>query len=223
MSAHRVVFSNFETFCSPFFASSLHLQSLLSLLPMAEEMETQVADTVPEAAAASSEPGMASHAEAHPDEKKTPNLQREETRGCQWRFREFEKTAPGRVRGKQFSCRHCLTLQTMLYRNLGPVSQQQWSEGARKSFFKKAGEKDLAGHGWPVVRSLLVEILTIEHIDSKGSKVEAKSLPLKVWMAKGWEESVVTQYPAEKCEKRGQLYAVPVRSDVWKKQPQATP
>ena len=43
------------------------------------------------------------------------------------------------------------------------------------------------------------------------NKVKAKSLPLSVWLAKGYEESGVKQYPAEEDPHLGQLYAVPVK------------
>ena len=135
---------------------------------------------------------------------------------CNMCRRNFPKAAPGRAKGKQWSCRHCLSLQTMLYRNMGPMQHQDWTEDSKANFFRRAAAKELAGAKWETVRTLLTDCLTVQHLEERGAEVNAESLPLSVWITKGYEAEAVKQFPAEKCPKLGQLYAIPVRTDTWK-------
>ena len=135
---------------------------------------------------------------------------------CSMCRRSFPTAAPGRAKGKQWACRHCLSLQTMLYRKLGPMEHQDWTQESKANFFRRAADKNLAGRDSPVVRTLLTDCLTVRHLEERGAEVNAESLPLSVWVTKGYSEDAVKQFPAEECPKLGQLYSIPVRKDTWR-------
>ena len=54
---------------------------------------------------------------------------------------------PGRLKGKTFQCRPCLTLQSLLYRNVGAGTLDKWTQDQKKDFFRKAGATAPDDHG----------------------------------------------------------------------------
>ena len=125
---------------------------------------------------------------------------------CKLCTRQLPEGSPGRVFGKQWCCRHCLSLESLLYRNLGSVEQQGWTTQGRADFFKKSVETMSTGrYSWETVRTLVVEVQTEERVREQINKVRAKALPLNVWVAKGYEEAAVKKFPSEECPNLGTL------------------
>eukprot|EP00435_Cladocopium_sp_Y103_P032577 s2802_g8.t1 len=112
---------------------------------------------------------------------------------CKLCTRQLPAGSPGRVCGKQWCCRHCLSLESLLYRNLGAAEQQGWTTQGRSDFFKKSADTMSTGrYSWETIKTLVVEIQTEERVREQINKVRAKALPLAVWIAKGYEESAET-------------------------------
>ena len=135
---------------------------------------------------------------------------------CKLCCRTLPSTAPGRVKGKTWTCRHCLTLETLLYRHLGSSEAQGWSVDARNDFFRRSTSLEVAGLNWATVKTLIVECQATRFIKEQSNQVTAKSLPLSVWVRKGWTEEAVKQDPSEEDPHQGTLYAVPVKSTTMK-------
>ena len=139
-------------------------------------------------------------------------------RACDQCFRRFDSVAKGRVSGKQtWTCRHCLTLQTMLYRNLGTEKEIGWGPQARAAFFKQAAELDTGNsrYTWETVRSVLIEVKTKRHMEERSTKVFSEALPKSVWLQRGYLAEDVEKHPSEQDEKFGVLYSLPVKSHTW--------
>ena len=132
--------------------------------------------------------------------------------------RTLEEGAPGRTEGARFKCRACLTLETLLYRNLGRGSWQGFTMAERQGFFAKcrADQDDLGkGHSWQTVRSVLVTRLSHQHLREQSQEVQTESLPLSVWLSRGWPEELVKSCPTHKEPMFGdtELYTVPTRME----------
>ena len=108
---------------------------------------------------------------------------------CSLRRRALPAKTKGRVKGKSFACRHCLTLQTLLYRNVGPGVLQRLSSLEKQRFYARSVEKAPdSRYAWQTVRSGLVSRMVAAKLEEKEYKVQAEELPLKVWLQRGWEE-----------------------------------
>ena len=66
------------------------------------------------------------------------------------------------------------------------------------------------------MKTLIVECQATRLIKEQSNKVTAKSLPLSVWVKKGWSEEAVKQFPSEQDANMGTLYAVPIKSTTMK-------
>ena len=141
----------------------------------------------------------------------TPSEEKPTCVVCKLCVRALPDSAPGRYRGKSWTCRHCLSLETMLYRHIGGTEKQGWTVESRGDFFKKAASLETSAFTWETVRTMIIDTQATRHVKEQINKVKAKSLPLSVWVAKGYEESAVKQFPAETDPHLGQLYAVPVK------------
>ena len=130
---------------------------------------------------------------------------------CKLCSRVLPTTAGGRVKGKTWTCRHCLSLETLLYRNLGSSDRQGWSVESKTDFFKKAASLEIGNYTWATVKTMVVETQATRLVKEQSNKVSAQSLPLGVWLKQGWEEEHVKKFPAEEDPILGQLYAVPVK------------
>ena len=137
-------------------------------------------------------------------------------RACKLCKRELPASAPGRLVGKQWTCRHCLSMETLLYRHLGPADQQGWSAAGRDDFFRKSARLETGNYRWETVRTMVIECQTVERVREEGNKVKAKALPMDVWLAKGYAREAVLQFPSGDCPILGPLYAVPVKETTLK-------
>ena len=136
---------------------------------------------------------------------------------CQLCRRVCSPDEPGRAKVATFSCRTCLTLQTCLYRNVGPASMKDFSMEERRDFYVKCGESPLdSRYKWTTIRSVLLTKMISRHMTETAIEVTAESLPLKVWTTRGWDEEAVKACPSTEDTKLGTLYAVPTRKDVWR-------
>ena len=54
---------------------------------------------------------------------------------------------PGRLKGKTFQRRPRLTVQSVLYRNVGAGTLDKWTQDQKKDFFRKAGATAPDDHG----------------------------------------------------------------------------
>ena len=136
---------------------------------------------------------------------------------CKLCRRTLPAGASGRTKGKTWQCRTCLSLKTMLYRNLGSGALDEWTVSEKESFFKKAASTCPGGqYDWSTVRTCVVQTQTKSRVEEKGSSVVAEALPMGVWLKRGYEQAAVEAFEDTICPHLGQLYAVPVRSDVWR-------
>ncbi len=62
---------------------------------------------------------------------------------CKLCHRHLPAGSNGRLRGKHWTCRHCLNMETLLHRHLGHANQQGWSVESKADFFKKAATENL--------------------------------------------------------------------------------
>ena len=109
------------------------------------------------------------------------------------------------------------TVQTVLYRNVGPGVLQRLSSLEKQKFYARSVEKAPdSRYAWQTVRSGLVSRVVAAKLEEKEYKVQAEELPLKVWLQRGWEEESVLNCPSREDEKLGVLYSVPVRVDTWR-------
>ena len=138
---------------------------------------------------------------------------------CALCSRTHPEGAPGRTEGSRFQCRQCLSLQTMLYRNVGSGALRDFSTPERQQFYAKCHEECPGqGYEWKTVRSVLVSRMVTRQLTEAGVGVETESLPLSVWLSRGWEESVVRSCPCHKEQELGgtEVFAVPIRKDWWR-------
>ena len=141
-----------------------------------------------------------------------------ECRHCKMCLRTLPATTPGRVKGKTWQCRTCLSLHSMLYRNLGPGVLEEWNEEQKRSFFQKGVASCPAqdNTSWETVRTCVVQVQTKARLEESGSQVVSESLPMGVWLQRGFDKEAVENFADSRCPKLGQLYSVPVRSDIWR-------
>ena len=66
---------------------------------------------------------------------------------CKLRRRDLPKDTPGRLKGKTFQRRPRLTVQSLLYRNVGAGTLDKWTQDQKKDFFRKAGATAPDDHG----------------------------------------------------------------------------
>ena len=126
----------------------------------------------------------------------------------------------GRVHGG-FTCHTCLAADKALRRNLGHKSEvQEFSKEEAMEFFRKVKEAKEESPGkrlqWHTLRATLIHHATQRQITEFKSDVECAALPLSVYLAQGWEESVVKSCPSVFNETLGiQTYKVPVQHETW--------
>lgn len=137
-------------------------------------------------------------------------------RTCRLCHRELPADTKGRVKGKTFQCRSCLTLTTLLYRNQGPGTLDRWSAEQKVKFFQRCAACVDERVSWETVRSVVIETETHSRVQQKVTQVTQESLPLGVWLQRGYTEQAVLQFATEEDPKLGQLYAVPVQADIWR-------
>ena len=126
----------------------------------------------------------------------------------------------GRVHGG-FTCHTCAAADRALRRNLGDSSEvQEFSKAEAIEFFRKVKEAKEESPGkrlqWQTWRATLIHHATQRQITEFKSDVECAALPLSVYLAQGWEESVVKSCPSVFNETLGiQTYKVPVQHETW--------
>ena len=126
----------------------------------------------------------------------------------------------GRLHGS-FVCHTCLAADKALRRNLGDRTEiQAFSKEETYTFFRKAREAKEESVGkrldWPTLRATLIHHVTQRQVTEFRSGVETAALPLSVYLAQGWEESVVKNCPSVFNEALGvQTYKVPVQRETW--------
>ena len=123
------------------------------------------------------------------------------------------------ARTGRFQCRGCQTLQTMLYRHVGPGALRDFDNKERQDFFTKC-HTDCPAHGyeWQTVRSCLVSRMVTRHLCEQGQQAQTEALPLSVWLSRGWEEHVIRSCPSH-CEESlcgTEVFSVPVRMEYWR-------
>ena len=101
-------------------------------------------------------------------------------RTCRLCHRELPADTKGRVKGKTFQCRSCLTLTTLLYRNQGPGTLDRWSAEQKVKFFQRCAACVDERVSWETVRSVVIETETHSRVQQKVTQVTQESLPLGV-------------------------------------------
>lgn len=128
----------------------------------------------------------------------------------------------GRLHGTRFGCHSCLAADKQLRRGLGSKAELQSLEPEeQRKFFQRLQQEKKQQQGkaipWVTVRAELVTTLCTKQVTSNEAKVKTESLPLTVWLARGWERDIVLRCPVEKDEAlQVELYKVPVKSQCWK-------
>ena len=107
---------------------------------------------------------------------------------CKLCARILPASSPGRMRNKTWTCRHCLSLELLLYRHLGSSEKQGWSVDSRTDFYRSSTALEVAGCRWSTVKTMLVESQATRLVKEQENRVTAKSLPLSVWIKKGYDE-----------------------------------
>ena len=129
--------------------------------------------------------------------------------------------AEGRLHGNSFECKSCATSEKMLRRNLGSAAcRKPFSPKESAAFFWEiAKQKAAAPKGrlqWNTIRGTLVKQLTDQKVTSFKASVSGKSLPLNVWLQKGYRQEVVEGCPNYRCpDIKDQVYQVPVKEVKW--------
>ena len=133
---------------------------------------------------------------------------------CKLCSRVLPSTTNGRLHGKHWTCRHCLTMEQLLHRHLGPSDQQGWTVESKADFFKKAATESLqtGRHSWETVRTWIIEAQTVRETMEQENRVKSKALPLSVWEQKGYAKEDILKFPSEENVHLGTLYSVPVKS-----------
>lgn len=135
---------------------------------------------------------------------------------CRLCARALPTGSPGRQKGKTWTCRHCLSMETLLYRNLGGADKQGWTVESKGDFFRKAASLEHGTYTWNTVKTMIINTQTERRVKEQVNKVKSKALPLNVWLQQGYSESHVKQFPDEVCPIMGQLFAVPVKETSLK-------
>ena len=112
---------------------------------------------------------------------------------CKLCCRVLPAGSSGRLHGKHWTCRHCLNMESLLHRHLGPSNQQGWSVESKADFFKKAATEHLktGSHTWETVRTWVIEAQTVRETSEQCNQVKSKALPLTVWLQKGYAKEDV--------------------------------
>ena len=87
----------------------------------------------------------------------------------------------GRARSGAFDCRGCLTLTSLVHRNLGMDMLASFSPEERTHFFKKS-KTSAEGSGrykWPTVRAVIIERKTSQTLTESENNVFTESKPGK--------------------------------------------
>ena len=127
----------------------------------------------------------------------------------------------GRVHGDCFTCNSCGSADRALRRHLGDKNElQQFTKEETQEFFRKVKQAKEDNQGsrlmWQTIRSTLVNYVTQRQILQFKTDVECTALPLSVYVAQGWDESVVKNCPSVFNETLGvETYKVPVQRDTW--------
>ena len=127
----------------------------------------------------------------------------------------------GRVHGANFTCNGCGSADRALRRHLGEKNEvQQFAKEETQDFFRKVKQTKEESNGgrlmWQTIRSTLVNYVTQRQILQFKTDVECTALPLSVYVAQGWDESVVKNCPSVFNETLGvETYKVPVQRDTW--------
>ena len=128
----------------------------------------------------------------------------------------------GRMHGRTFKCTPCDSAERNVRRNLGEHKPlNEWENSECEAFFKRlhaAKAKDPQGRlMWTTVRANMLTTLCEQDISKFSSICDVVSLPLSVWLKKGWEESVIRQQPSEESEEYGcTVYKLPSKKLRWK-------
>ena len=111
--------------------------------------------------------------------------------------------AQGRLHGNSFECNHVPRQRRCCDTTLGPrVSKAILSEGKCVFLSGDCEAKAAAPKGrlqWTTIRGTLVKQLTDQKVTSFKASVSGKSLPLNVWLQKGYKQEVVEGCPNYWC------------------------
>ena len=152
-------------------------------------------------------------------QKKTDSMTEQEQLVCKMCNLKYDESS-GRVHGG-FTCHTCAAADRALRRNLGDRSEvQEFSKAEAMEFFREVKEAKEESPGkrlhWQTLRATLIHHATQRQITEFKSDVECTALPLSVYLAQGWEESVVKGCPSVFNETLGiQTYKVPVQHETW--------
>ena len=128
----------------------------------------------------------------------------------------------GRLHGRKFQCVPCASADRLIRRGLGDKSElQALPVSEQHAFFRKLHQerKDNPDSrmNWATVRAQLLSSLTTRQLRENSTSVKEESLPLGVWLARGWEKETVERHPSEYNEQmQCMTYNVPVKSKTWK-------
>ena len=134
----------------------------------------------------------------------------------------LHEPSAGRVHGTRFGCHGCLAADKQLRRGLGSKADLRTLEPEeQRKFFQRLHEEKKQQQGkaipWITVRAELITTLCTKQVTSNETKVKTESLPLSVWLTRGWTREIVERCPVETDEALGtDLYKVPVKSQCWK-------
>ena len=124
--------------------------------------------------------------------------------------------AKGSMRGKQWVCSQCVSLQSMLAYNLG--SEVVKSLDDKLTFFRQA--RQTAGDGrftWTVVRACVRESMVCRRLSESEVDVSGKYLPMAVHLKDGWtEQQVMAKQDSMEDPELGTLWRIPVMGKSMK-------
>ena len=127
----------------------------------------------------------------------------------------------GRKHGFIFKCNQCLASERALRRNLGEGNpQQEWTNEESEGFFRQLLEKKKEEPGgvlrWTTVRATMLTQLVERAVSRFAAECETESLPLSVWVSRGWPEEVVKKQKSNFSEEYNcDVYHVPIRRLRW--------
>ena len=133
--------------------------------------------------------------------------------------KQLKACKEGRIHGANFNCTRCESIQRMVARNLGSLSEVTGLEpDAQASFFKEAARKadDDGKLTWQVLRATLVTTKARSLQEERETGVVSEWLPESVWVTKGFSSEVVQACESKLCPKLGLVYGVPVEHDSWR-------
>ena len=126
----------------------------------------------------------------------------------------------GRQHGKKFHCLTCSSAERTVRRNLEASPMSEWSVEETQDFYRKIhAEKAADPTGrlqWKTIRATVITTLTERAMSRYEGQCLVESLPLSVWVSKGWDEKLVLSQPNEYSEEyQCQVYKVPGRRQKW--------